>query len=109
MIKLKKLMVEKSKNPNFDWQRRQLDMHYQMFNASSTNLHRQSLLLNSLKEMLSLMNQEGMKGDKEYKLLNKLYKDIQNVRKEMSRITPKINKLKNQMPVFRAIDSFKGK
>jgi predicted transcriptional regulator len=109
MIKLKKLIVEKSKNPNFDWQRRQLDMHYQMFNAVPTNLHRQGLLLTSLNEMLSLMNQEGMKGDKEYKLLNKLSKDIQNVQKEMSRITPKINKLKNQMPVFRAIDSFKGK
>ena len=108
MIKLKKLIIE-SKNPNFDWQRRQLDMHYQMFNAVPTNSHRQHLLVNSLVEMLSLMNQEGMKGDKEYKLLNKLSKDIQNVQKEMSRITPKINKLKNQMPVFRAIDSFKGK
>ena len=108
MIKLKKLIIE-SKNPNFDWQRRQLDMHYDMFNAVPTNSHRQHLLVNSLVEMLSLMNQEGMKGDKEYKLLNKLSKDIQNVQKEMSRITPKINKLKNQMPVFRAIDSFKGK
>jgi predicted transcriptional regulator len=102
-------MVEESKNPNFDWQRRQLDMHYQMFNAVPTNLHRQGLLLTSLNEMLSLMNSEGMKGDKEYKLLNKLHKDLVNVQKEFSRITPKINKLKNQMPVFRAIDSFKGK
>ena len=108
MIKLKKLITE-SKNPNFDWQRRQLDMHYDMFNAVPTNSHRQHLLINSLVEMLSLMENEGMRGDKEYKLLNKLSKDIQNVQKEMSRITPKINKLKNQMPVFRAIDSFKGK
>ena len=108
MLKLKKLITE-SKNPNFDWQRRQLDMHYDMFNAIPTNSHRQNLLVNSLVEMLSLMGREGMKGDKEYKLLNKLHKDLVNVQKEFSRITPKINKLKNQMPVFRAIDSFKGK
>ena len=71
MIKLKKLITEESKNPNFDWQRRQLDMHYQMFNAIPTNSHRQNLLVNSLVEMLSLMGREGMKGDKEYKLLYK--------------------------------------
>jgi hypothetical protein len=97
------------KNPNFDWQRRQLDMHYQMFNAVPTNSHRQNLLVNSLVEMLSLMGREGMKGDKEYKLLNKLHKDLVNVQKEFSRVESKIKKLKNQMPVFRAIDSFKGK
>ena len=96
------------KNPNFDWQRRQLDMHYQMFNAVPTNSHRQNLLVNSLVEMLSLMGREGMKGDKEYKLLNKLHKDLVNVQKEFSRVESKIKKLKNQMPVFRAIDSFKG-
>ena len=109
MIRLKKLITEESKNPNFDWQRRQLDMHYDMFNAVPTNLHRQNLLVKSLVEMLSLMNQEGMRGNKEYKLLNKLHKDLVNVQKELGRLTPKINKLKNQMPVFRAIDSFKGK
>jgi len=109
MIRLKKLITEESKNPNFDWQRRQLDMHYDMFNAVPTNSHRQNLLVKSLVEMLSLMNSEGMKGDKEYKLLNKLHKDLVNVQKEFSRVESKINKLKNQMPVFRAIDSFKGK
>ena len=109
MIRLKKLITEESKNPNFDWQRRQLDMHYDMFNAVPTNLHRQNLLVKSLVEMLSLMNSEGMKGYKEYKLLNKLHKDLVNVQKEFSRVESKINKLKNQMPVFRAIDSFKGK
>ena len=55
------------------------------------------------------MGREGMKGDKEYKLLNKLHKDLVNVQKEFSRVESKIKKLKNQMPVFRAIDSFKGK
>ena len=108
MLKLKKLITE-SKNPNFDWQRRQLDMHYDMFNVIPTNSHRQNLLVNSLVEMLSLMEREGMKGDKEYKLLNKLYKDLVNVQKEFSRVESKIKKLKNQTPVFRAIDSFKGK
>ena len=108
MIKLKKLITE-SNNPNFDFQRRQLDMHYQMFNAVPTNSHRQHLLINSLVEMLSLMENEGMKGDKEYKLLNKLYKDLVNVQKEFSRVESKIKKLKNQMPVFRAIGSFMGK
>ena len=108
MIRLKKLITEESKNPNFDWQRRQLDMHYDMFNAVPTNSHRQNLLVKSLVEMLSLMNQEGMRGNKEYKLLNKLHKDLVNVQKEFSRVESKINKLKNQMPVFRAIDSFKG-
>ena len=49
-----------------------------------------------------------MSVNKEYKLLNKLHKDLVNVQKELGRLTPKINKLKNQMPVFRAIDSFKG-